>query len=845
MSGLYITYPTVPSGGSGVVGSTSIAAIGVLDSNGASPNGATVSGANLVFQSASATNPGIVSSFTQTFAGVKTFSSGINVGSTQINAVADPTTAQQAATKNYVDTQLAAFQPIESVFAASTANIANTYLNGAAGVGATLVPTATGALSLDGVSPTLGTRVLIKNQTNGFENGVYDVTLVGSIGVSPILTRSLDYNTPSEMNAGDLVPVVNGTVNQKTSWLQTATIVTIGSDNLTFVQYSLNPTTVVNSVGALDGASASPNAITVGSNSVWMQSGSATNPGIISSAAQTFAGVKTFNVAPKLSSLSISAQIATDGSGQLVSSSVSLTSQVTGNLPLSQTSGSASLTNQVSGLLPVANGGTGLGTLTLHSVQIGNGTGTPTQLVVGSSGLVLQSNASNDPTWASQILLGSPGAVHAYVGLANGNANGKTVFVKAEDAVGADYNFNLPVNAGSSSFVLTSGGGGSSPMTWSSISGFQTNPMTAKSDMIVGGTSGTQTRFAIGSTDGSILTVCSSATNGIIWTSDPAISNVGLTAATVGSALQISMVTANGVTQGINNPSIIPFRSPTGTNGTLVQRTVTSSVSITIPQSATLGNVASVSQYVWVYAIDDAGVIDLGVSGNKYFDDSSLVQPVVIATTSNGTMSMYSGVSHSGSVSCKLIGRVLSNQNTAGTWVRAPLEIAVSPNPQRSVTDWMIYKLDIGAVTTAPVPAGQQTNIAQFRRNGSNMEIQYTLACLNTLGSNGSGNYLFPLPNYSAGSGTGQYITKNVTGYSAGNTSSGSCIYGPMRFGGAGITDTSGNVVAYDSFRVQLWPYNSAAPLSNSTSIFTTGQAEITFQANIPIYGWSEYGPIF
>jgi len=52
-------------------------------------------------------------------------------------------------------------------------------------------------------------------------------------------------------------------------------------------------------------------------------------------------------------------------------------------------------------LLPVAAGGTGLGTLTAHSVQVGNGTSTPTQVSVGSNGQVLVGATSADPAFAT------------------------------------------------------------------------------------------------------------------------------------------------------------------------------------------------------------------------------------------------------------------------------------------------------------------------------------------------------------------------------------------------------------------------------------------------------------
>src|SRR5207247_4962324 len=68
---------------------------------------------------------------------------------------ADFAATLDATSKKYVDDALAAFQPLETVYAASTANIVGTYANGVAGIGATFTVTATGALSMDSVSPPL------------------------------------------------------------------------------------------------------------------------------------------------------------------------------------------------------------------------------------------------------------------------------------------------------------------------------------------------------------------------------------------------------------------------------------------------------------------------------------------------------------------------------------------------------------------------------------------------------------------------------------------------------------------------------------------------------------------
>jgi hypothetical protein len=58
----------------------------------------------------------------------------------------------------------------------------------------------------------------------------------------------------------------------------------------------------------------------------------------------------------------------------------------------------AVLTTDVSGILPVANGGTGLATLTANNVILGNGTSTPAFVAPGTNGNVLTSNGT---TWVS------------------------------------------------------------------------------------------------------------------------------------------------------------------------------------------------------------------------------------------------------------------------------------------------------------------------------------------------------------------------------------------------------------------------------------------------------------
>ena len=128
---------------------------------------------------------------------------------------------------------------INADVATTAALPACTYANGAAGVGATLIANANGALpNIDGVAPAVGTRVLVKDEANAVTNGVYFVTSLGDAGHGWILTRAADADSAAEI-AGQRVTVVNGAVNGITEWLcVNATWNVVGADAIRFTRTS-------------------------------------------------------------------------------------------------------------------------------------------------------------------------------------------------------------------------------------------------------------------------------------------------------------------------------------------------------------------------------------------------------------------------------------------------------------------------------------------------------------------------------------------------------------------------------------------------------------------------------
>jgi hypothetical protein len=158
-------------------------------------------------------------------------------------ASADPTTNLGLATKQYVDAVVTQINYHESVVAATTTNLGVTYSNGSSGVGATLTAdTLREFNTLDGESVSVGQRVLIKDQTNQIQNGIYTLTNNGSAGVTAwVLTRATDAdNNPSgEMKNGDELFCSGGTVNHDKSFINSTTVdpIVIGTTAITFSEY--------------------------------------------------------------------------------------------------------------------------------------------------------------------------------------------------------------------------------------------------------------------------------------------------------------------------------------------------------------------------------------------------------------------------------------------------------------------------------------------------------------------------------------------------------------------------------------------------------------------------------
>jgi phage-related tail fiber protein len=140
----------------------------------------------------------------------------VSANSQKITNLADPTSAQDAATKAYVDATKQGLDVKDSVRVATTASI-----------------TLSGTQTVDGVVLVAGDRVLVKDQSTGSANGLYVVVSGGA------WTRAADFDTSAKVTSGAFTFVEEGTANADSGWvLTTDGAVTLGTTALAFTQFS-------------------------------------------------------------------------------------------------------------------------------------------------------------------------------------------------------------------------------------------------------------------------------------------------------------------------------------------------------------------------------------------------------------------------------------------------------------------------------------------------------------------------------------------------------------------------------------------------------------------------------
>ena len=165
------------------------------------------------------TNSGSQTLTNKTLSTGTTLSADLNANNQKITNLATPTSSGDAANKAYVD----AVSEGLHVHAAARVYVAtNIDLSTALEAGDVI----------DNITLVAGDRVLVNGQSTQSQNGIYVVQASGAA------VRATDFDTPTEVKSGDFIFVSAGTNYGNTGWVQTLSPATIGSDPISFTQFS-------------------------------------------------------------------------------------------------------------------------------------------------------------------------------------------------------------------------------------------------------------------------------------------------------------------------------------------------------------------------------------------------------------------------------------------------------------------------------------------------------------------------------------------------------------------------------------------------------------------------------
>ena len=217
-------------------------------------------------------------------------------------------TNESLITKRYADAIASGLIPKAAVLVATTAD------SGLSGL-----------TTVDGITLQAGDRVLVKDNTDASENGIY-------IAASGVWARSSDFdgNPDGEVSSGNMIPIISGDTQYNTIWvLVTPNPITVGTTDLEFTLFS-SPHELIAGTGiailantiSVDGSSLAGNSISWTGNTFNVDVASGTLATALGSKQDTITGAATTITDTDLTA---SRALVSDGSGKVAVSTITAT----------------------------------------------------------------------------------------------------------------------------------------------------------------------------------------------------------------------------------------------------------------------------------------------------------------------------------------------------------------------------------------------------------------------------------------------------------------------------------------------------------------------------------------
>lgn len=151
-------------------------------------------------------------------------------------SVPAPSSSAHAATKGYVDGVAQGLDIKASVRLATVTGDLSSFTYS----GGVLTQQVLAAITIDGVTPALTNRVLVRHLATASENGIYTISQVGDGATTAwTLTRAADFNTSALASPGSFTFVEEGNTLADTGWVMSANApITLDTSDITFTQFS-------------------------------------------------------------------------------------------------------------------------------------------------------------------------------------------------------------------------------------------------------------------------------------------------------------------------------------------------------------------------------------------------------------------------------------------------------------------------------------------------------------------------------------------------------------------------------------------------------------------------------